>query len=170
MVVGRSSSLLKLSGTATETEVVDWIVIDPEFSAIIGPVHFRLCSGEINTTEAANIFQSLLKAHLERFLEPSGPGTSCNLMHRTRKIEKVTGRLKAIKNDLRRQRKTYHSDFFNALRVHNKSLNAQQKFDQVRTLHCQERDFRDNPWHFAKKECKGNSGTQLQCFRCIKSF
>ena len=51
MVVGRSSSLSQLSGTATETEAVNREVIDAEFSAIIGPV------------ESEQIAHGLLHAH-----------------------------------------------------------------------------------------------------------
>ena len=46
---------------------------------------------------ASSTLATLLKANLERFLEPPELETRHNLLHRTRKIEKVTEKLKTIK-------------------------------------------------------------------------
>ena len=70
MVVERSSPLSQSSEATIETDTVDWDVIDAEFSAVICSIHFRLSSGEIQPTEAADKFSILLKAHLDRFSEP----------------------------------------------------------------------------------------------------
>ena len=104
MMVERSPSLSQVSESSTQSAPC-WDEVDAEFASIIAPVHFRLCSGEVQPIEAANIFATLLRAHLERF-EELNVAISGNkqLIHRTRKIEKVTERLKILKKSLCKSR------------------------------------------------------------------
>ena len=44
-----------------------WESVDAEFRSILSSTSTRLASGEINTSEAGEIFVSLCKAHLERY-------------------------------------------------------------------------------------------------------
>ena len=77
--------------------VANWDEIDAEFSSIIRPVHLRLCSVETEPAEATNTFWSLLRALLERSVEKQGSRANKSVLHHSRKIEKVTERLKTIK-------------------------------------------------------------------------
>ena len=65
IVVEITSHLSQLSEPTTDCMAVNWDIIDAEFSSIIGPVHFRLCSGETHPAEAAYTIAILLRAHLE---------------------------------------------------------------------------------------------------------
>ena len=155
MVVERLTSLLQICEPSTES-APSWDEIDAEFSSIIAPIHYRLCSGETEPVEAANTFSILLRAHLERFEEPkSATNGNKQLIHRTRRIEKVTEKLRNLKKSLGKSRERNSSSFMHAIRAHNKLLKASRSYDQRKDLRRQERAFRENPWSFAKKACDG---------------
>ena len=65
MVFDGTQPPLANSGPFTIYSSSDCDVNDAEFSAILSPVHYRLASDKISTSEAADIFSSLFKAHLE---------------------------------------------------------------------------------------------------------
>ena len=160
MVVVRTSHLSQPSEPTTNDVATSWDEIDAEFSSIIGPVHLRLCSGETKPAEAADTFAILLRAHLERFLDrerPTMPTSNRSMLHRSRRIEKVTEKLKIVKKGLSKSRKSNPRGFFNALRAHNKCLTAKRSYDYTKNLRRQERAFRENPWSFAKRACTGTS-------------
>ena len=90
MVVERTSHLSQLREPSTDCVAVNWDIIDAEFSPIIGSVHFRLCSGETDPAEAADPFAILLRVHLERFYDKDSPTPNRSVLHRSRRIEKVT--------------------------------------------------------------------------------
>ena len=116
MVVDRTSHLSQLSEPTTDCVAVNWDIIDAEFSLIIGPVHFRLCSGETDPAETANTFAILLRAHLERFCDQDSSTPNRSVFHRSRRIEKVTERLKMVKKGLSKTQMSNPNQFFNALR------------------------------------------------------
>ena len=80
MVFDGTKPPLVNSGPFTIYSSSDWDAIDAEFSAILSPVHYRLASDEISTSEAADIISSLLKAHLERYDAAQEPAaiSSCS--------------------------------------------------------------------------------------------
>ncbi len=45
-----------LCGPFTDSSTIDWDAVDAKFSVILLPVHQRLASDDISTTEAADIF------------------------------------------------------------------------------------------------------------------
>ena len=98
MVVERSFHLSQFSEATTTTENIAWDLIDAEFTSIISPVHNRLSSGEELPIEAASIFAFLLNTHLERHeilpVRPSNRAKPPDLLHRTRRIEKVVKGMK----------------------------------------------------------------------------
>ena len=115
------------SNTSTEL-VPHWDETDAELSTII---HFRLCSGETEQAEAANTFSILLRVHLERFGEPK-PAVKGNkqLIHRTRKIERVTKRLHNLRKSLSKSRERNSSSFMHAVRAHKKFIKAKRSYVQ----------------------------------------
>ena len=61
MVVEGAAHLSQTSKATTNDVTVKWDLIDTEFSSVIGLVHLRLCSGEIDPAEeAADSFAILL--------------------------------------------------------------------------------------------------------------
>ena len=134
MVVVRTSHLSQPSEPTTNDVAISWDEIDAEFSSIIGPVHLRLCSGETKPAEAADTFAILLRAHLERFLDRESPTSNRSILHRSRRIEKVTEKLKIVKKGLSKSRKSNPRGFFNAPRAHNKCLTAKSSYDYTKNL------------------------------------
>ena len=93
---------------------------------------------------------------MERYEQIPQLAASNALLHQAREIEKAVNRLRALKSDLRRHRKSSPSEFFNACRAHNKCLKAQRNLEGSRSIRRHERAFRSNPWQYAKKACKGS--------------
>ena len=139
--------------------------MDAEFRSILSSTSTRLASGEINTSEAGEIFVSLCKAHLERYgiLKESRQETT-QVIRRTRQIQKVTEHLRQLKNSERKMMRQNKASFNNLVRAHNK---AKKMCDQLTTnsnIRVHERAFRPNPWHYAKKLCDDKtSKPHLEC-------
>ena len=170
MVVEGTSHLSQPSEATADVVAVNWDEIDAEFSSIIRPVHLRLCSGETEPAEAADTFGILLRAHLERFTDQDSSTSNRSVLHRTRKIEKVTERLRILKQDHSKMRKSNPRQFFNALRAHNKCLFAKRLHDHKNDLRRQERAFRENPWSFAKRACKDISADVEPNFSAAEAY
>ena len=159
MVFERSQSPLASSEPITIPSTTDWGAIDIEFSAILSPVHYRLSSDEISTSEAADIFSSLFKAHLERYDTTQEPATTSAFIHRTRRIEKTVGRLRKLKNSNRRNMRQNPSEFHNISRAYNKALKALNRNVVAQNLRKHEKAFKSNPWSYSKKLCSSSTST-----------
>ncbi len=147
------------------TDNHSWDYLDAEFRSVITPVHSRLCQDDLTPSEAAVTFSSLLKAHLERFKKlPEDQHGNTHLLHRTRRIERISENLRKTKNTLRNERKASPRNFFNAVRAHNKCLVSQRTLHNNKITRSQERDFKNNPWHFAKKICMGSKKGESPSF------
>ena len=154
MVEEEGLSRLSQPSDSSTSVTANWTLIDAEFDSVIRPVHHRLSVGEICPSEAAEIFTSLLRAHLERYLDiQTETGNGRPLLHRTRRIETTVSNLRTTKNKLRKNRGTNPSMFFNALRAYNNCLRAKRSGDRTKSLRQEEKHFRQNPWAFAKKAC-----------------
>ena len=143
-----------------------WTTIDAEFSAIIAPVHLRLATDDLQPSEAATVFTSLLRDHLEshdqlpRMRLDTGQEKRVSMVHRTRKIKRIVVHLKDTKNNLRKHRKKNPKAFFDACRLYNKCLNGKKMLDHDHDVRRQEKAFRTNPWHFSKKVCNGKTNQE----------
>ena len=172
-VVEGSSHLSQFCDPITESVQDSWPFVDAEFASVIAPVHSRLSSGELEPKDAADTFAALLTAHLERFELPSAncpssPPTS--LVHRSRKIEKVVDTMRSMMPHYRRNRKSAPKPFFNACRVFSRALKAKRNLEAGRSTRSQERSFRSNPWHFAKKCCNGRRTLEEPDFTAETAF
>ena len=136
MVVRRSSPVSQLGEPTTQSVAASWDEIHAGFSSIIRPVHLRLCSVETEPAEAVNTFSALLRALFEWYVKKEGSRANKSVLHCSRKIEKVTERLKNIKKKLGKVCKSKTSQFFNVHRAHNKCLNAQQSYVHAKDLQC----------------------------------
>jgi hypothetical protein len=85
-----------------------------------------------------------LKAHLERFFDSNNQTSSKTVLHRTRKVEKVTERLRIVTKN------TSASDV-----NHQCSSGPQVPHDYTKDSRRQERAFRETPWTFSKSMCMG---------------
>ena len=101
-----------------------------------------------------------------RFVE-QGSRANKSVLHRSRKIEKVTEGLKTVKKTLVR---CNPSQFFYVLRAHNKCLNTQQSYVHAKDLRCQERTFWENLWSSAKKACKSLGGDVEPSFGASEAY
>ena len=135
----------------------DWSSLDNEFRSIISPIHIRLCSDEISTMEASEIFGQLLSEYLRDrgIIKLSTHGGN----HRPRAITRLTNRLAEMKNTTRKSFSTNPSEFLNLVRCHNKAKKAQKILNDQRSARKLERTFRSNPWQFAKSICGEDSQT-----------
>jgi len=58
----------------------------------------------------------------------------------------------------------------NAVRVHNRALKAARQASLKKSAHIQEKNFRDNPWSFAKTVCEVTSTKQGPQFSADSAF
>lgn len=132
-----------------------WDYLDTEFSSIIAPIHIILYQDDLNPREAAFIFSSLLNAHLDRFDKlPEGPART-QLIHRTRKIDRVTDSLRMTKNNPRSQHRMAPHKFLNACRAHNKCLKSTKKPRQEEGSTIPRKRLQRKPMALCKETLQG---------------
>ena len=160
-----------LSHPADATATTDhfhghWDVIDAEFRSILYSTSIRLASDEISPTEAGDTFVSLFRAHLERYdiLKNSDNGKVTEVVRRSRRMEKVSERLRRLKNTQRKMRRHDRPSFNNVLRAHNKAKKLCEQLATDSRLRYHEKAFRSNAWHYAKKVCADSSNKP--CLDC----
>ena len=148
-----SLSQQAVAADRTSPPETNWELIDAELSCLLAPTEFGLASNDISPEEAGDIFSSLLSAHLEKH-NLSHPHSSSNaLVRRSRRIERVTERLRQMKNSSRNLLKSSPAEFHQLVRAHNIAKKGCMKLSNQATLRRNERAFRSNPWHFAKSVC-----------------
>ena len=131
---------------------------------LIAPVHFRLASDDVQPPDAAAVFTSLLRDHLEshdqlpRTRRKTGQEKWVGMVPRTKKIERIVKHQKSTKNSLRKYRKENPKAFLDVCRLYNKCFNSKKKLNH--DVCREEKAFRTNPWHFSKKVCNGKTNQQ----------
>ena len=147
---GRAESPLATRGSFTDSSTI----IGAEFSAILSPIHQRLASDKISTSEAAVIFSSLFKAHLERYEVLPTPGTfhSTKVLHHTRRIERLVQNLR-VEKLLTRSVKQIPGEFHGISRVYNKALKSLNHSASSKSVRRHEKAFKSNPWTYSRKLC-----------------
>ena len=150
----RSDPLLELEALcvhatiSSTTPAVDWDTMDAEFRSILDSTAARLASEELSTSEAGDIFSSLLNAHLKRFnvLKPPGHPTkdrSSEVIRRSRRIEKVAEHLRVMKNTQRKMRRNNKPSFNILLRAQNKAKQMCDHIASCSELRAHERTRRE---------------------------
>lgn len=165
-MVAQGDSLLSHPAATTDYFHRHWDTIDAEFRSILYLTSACLASDDISPTEAGDTFVSLFRAHLERYdiLKQSDNSKVTEVVRRSRRMEKVTERLRRLKNTQKKMWRRDRPSFNNVFRAHNK---AKRLCDQLATdsrLRYHERAFRSNVWHYAKKVCTDSSNTP--CLDC----
>lgn len=140
---------------------LDWNHIDDKFHSIVTPIQARLGSDVILAVEAGELFSQLLADHLANRGVIKGPNNQSNHgRHRQRVIVRLTNRLVEPKNASRKTFQQNPSEFLTLVRAHNKARKPMTDLDKARSARRKERDFRSNPWKFAKSICQGKSEIQ----------
>ena len=116
------------------------------------PVNEALATEIVHTTDAVEIFTTLLATHLIQhgtLKRPKRPHSTSDMgSHRPRSIVKLTRRLREIKNKKRKNFVQNPKPYMNAVRMFHKALRAGKQQDAMRSVRKQERAFRKNPWKF----------------------
>ena len=138
---------------------IKWSVVNEELVTMLSPIHAELANNVCSPCEAAEEFSTLITAHLRHHSLIHRDKTSSQqaFQHRDRAVVRLTKRLAAIKNNLRRKFPSNQSEFLNAVRVHNLSVKAMNELEFQRSSRKQEKAFRCNPWKFSKSVCKDAS-------------
>ena len=94
--------------------------------------------------------------------------------HRPRSIDKLVSVTTKKKNESRKYFKANPPLFLDAVRDHNKVLQAARKSSEHRSAIKQERAFRQNPWKYSKSVCcsksqQSPSFSETVCFEFFKA-
>ena len=142
-------------------------VIKVIFCSLLSPLHLCLSSGDLHTSEAAEIFTETLLSRLkhDRVLRRRcRPPSNARGPNKERGIVKLTRSLAKEKN---RARRSFHDNptcFLNGVRAHNKAVKASRQSTLQRSTRQQEREFRSNPWSFSKSVCNSKNNPTSQFF------
>ena len=163
------SQIASAAASVTTLET-NWEFIDAEFRSILAPTALKLSMDELNPAEAGDLFSTLLRTHLEHYnIIQSSDTSNTSMIRRTRRIEKVAEELRLQKNPSRRLLKSSPWQFHNLARAYARAKKAVDQMKRNSSLRKNEKEFRKNPWHFAKSVCKECEGGESRALMHVSS-